>query len=343
VILPMARAMRPKTFSDLHGHQEIVTALKSILVPTLKHQTFLFSGPKGIGKTTFARLIGQTLLCPNRSENNDPCGSCDICQAIQNGQYSDFLEIDAASKTKVEDVRDLVSSSFSAPLQGAYKVYLFDEAHMLSTHSFNALLKAFEEPPAHVIYILATTDRHKILPTVRSRCLSFTLKPPCDADLEAYLLSICAAQSINYDIAIIKALVQNSDQSYRDLLNLTQHALVLGQGALQGELLQNVFSAISNTLWDRLWTAVVASDLKNIQDCVRKSLQQVGPEQFTKQLLLSLAENHILSVEDRAILYISLSEIPRLMSAHPDPSVLVEMQLVVATLTLAEKKNENLS
>ena len=171
----LATKWRPKLFSDLIGQEPVVTALINSLDNMRLHHSYLFTGTRGVGKTTLARILAKCLNCETNGISSKPCGICDSCKAIDNGQFVDLYEIDAASRTKVEDTRELLENVQYMPTQGRYKIYLIDEVHMLSTHGFNALLKTLEEPPEHVKFILATTDPQKIPSTILSRCLHFSL------------------------------------------------------------------------------------------------------------------------------------------------------------------------
>src|SRR5574343_765673 len=171
----LARKWRPRNFSTLVGREHVVRALTHALSEQRLHHAYLFTGTRGVGKTTIARILAKSLNCENLQESN-PCGVCNVCRDIDEGRFLDLIEVDAASRTKVEDTRDLLDNAQYAPNQGRYKVYLIDEVHMLSGHSFNALLKTLEEPPEHVKFLLATTDPQKLPVTILSRCLQFNLK-----------------------------------------------------------------------------------------------------------------------------------------------------------------------
>ena len=337
---PLARSLRPKTFSEVQGHQSAIRALQAVLYP-LKHHTFLLSGPRGLGKTTLSRLIGQALICENPAY---PCGVCQSCEEIHEGRYSDFIEIDAASKTKVEEIRELVQSSYALPLQGKYKVYLFDEAHMLSTHSFNALLKAFEEPPAHVVYILATTDPHKILPTVRSRCLNFNLQVPSSDELLGYLEKLCISQNVRYHLDLLKGIVAQAQGSYRDVLNIYQHALLIGNGHIEDPILYEMLAVIDAQYWQQFFEAFNSCDIGTLRTMLHAALKKATPELFLGQLFTALFHQSVLSETQRVDLYTQLSEFPRLGTYHPDLKTLLEVLTLKACIDSdmgEEKKNAN--
>lgn len=335
--LPLARSLRPKTYHDVSGHDGVKEALKKILTP-LKHHTFLFAGPRGLGKTTLSRLIAQTLLCENKQPDGQPCGCCVICEQIQQGQHPDFIEIDGASKTKVEDLRDLIQRSYARPLTGAYKIYLIDEAHMLSLHSFNALLKALEEPPEHVVYILATTELQKLPPTVRSRCLTFLLQTPSLALMQQYLMTYCHNHHIEYDEEIIRALAQEAQGSYRDLLNILQYCLVLGEGALVSQQLKEYLCLIGDEKLGSFLTSVCTSDVNAIADFFRASpLSSLQPEAFLKQIMVFLTQTDDISLPMKSFLYPQVTQIYQSTIEHPFAWAHIELSFIKIALTLKKK------
>ncbi len=187
----LARKYRPKSFDQLVGQTHVSRALGSALERGRLHHAYLFTGTRGVGKTTIARILSKCLNCETGTSAH-PCGVCGTCRAIDEGRFIDLIEIDAASRTKVEDTRELLDNVPYAPTQGRYKVYLIDEVHMLSTHSFNALLKTLEEPPEHVKFLLATTDPQKLPVTILSRCLQFTLRPLPRQDIHDHLVHVLA-------------------------------------------------------------------------------------------------------------------------------------------------------
>lgn len=336
--LPLARALRPKTYEQVSGHAGIIQALKKTLTP-LRHHTFLFAGPRGLGKTTLSRLIAQTLLCEQKTTAGEPCGKCVVCEQIQQGQHPDFLEIDGASKTKVEDVRDFIQRSYARPLTGAYKIYLVDEAHMLSLHSFNALLKALEEPPEHVVYILATTEMHKLPPTVRSRCLTFLLQPPTLAEMEQYLIDYCRRENIEYDIEIVRALLQEAQGSYRDLLNILQYCLILGQGALTDQSLREYFCMLDEKHVIAFLKDVCSGHVVALQEFFQQpQMSYMQPGRFLKQIMLLLSQSLEIELPVKSFLYPQISQIYQSILEHPFPWVFIELSVVKIALTLKKKK-----
>src|ERR1700691_3630556 len=215
----LARKWRPKTFSELIGQEHVRRALVNALETGRVHHAFLFTGTRGVGKTTIARILAKCLNCET-GVTATPCGQCATCREIDAGRFVDLIEVDAASRTKVDDTRELLDNVQYAPTRGRYKVYLIDEVHMLSTHSFNALLKTLEEPPPHVKFLLATTDPQKLPVTVLSRCLQFNLKRLPAAEIGAHLKHILEAEQVDFEPAAVALLAQAGDGSLRDALSL---------------------------------------------------------------------------------------------------------------------------
>src|SRR3974390_142103 len=229
----LARKYRPKKFSELVGQEHVRRALVNALASDLVHHAFLFTGTRGVGKTTIARIFAKCLNCET-GVTPEPCGVCASCREIDAGRFVDLIEVDAASRTKVDDTRELLDNVQYAPTGGRYKVYLIDEVHMLSNHSFNALLKTLEEPPPHVKFLLATTDPQKLPVTVLSRCLQFNLKRLSVALIPARLTTILDAEKIEFEPAAVQLLAQAGDGSLRDALSLLDQLLAFGNGKAQG-------------------------------------------------------------------------------------------------------------
>lgn len=227
----LARKYRPKNFHELIGQTHVSQALINAIDYNRLHHAYLFTGTRGVGKTTIARILAKCLNC-DTGVTSTPCGVCDNCVAIDQGRFIDLIEIDAASRTKVEDTRELLDNVPYAPSQGRYKVYLIDEVHMLSTHSFNALLKTLEEPPEHVKFLLATTDPQKLPITIISRCLQFVLRPLPQTLLSEHLAHILTQEQVDYTQPALWQLASAAKGSVRDALSLTDQAIAFGQGAL---------------------------------------------------------------------------------------------------------------
>src|SRR5579871_6292177 len=204
----LARKWRPKRFAEMVGQEHVLRALTNALDNDKVHHAFLFTGTRGVGKTTVSRILAKSLNCETNGLSANPCGTCAACREIDEGRFVDLIEVDAASRTKVDDTRDLLDNVQYAPSRGRYKVYLIDEVHMLSNHSFNALLKTLEEPPPHVKFLLATTDPQKLPVTVLSRCLQFSLKRLPASLIAARLREIAAAEQIPYEVPAVMLLAR---------------------------------------------------------------------------------------------------------------------------------------
>jgi DNA polymerase III subunit gamma/tau len=225
----LARTWRPRRFSEMTGQEHVLRALANALESGRVHHAFLFAGTRGVGKTTVARILAKCLNC-ERGVSATPCGECASCREIDAGRSVDLIEVDAASRTRVDDTRELLDNVQYAPTRSRYKIYLIDEVHMLSAHSFNALLKTLEEPPPHVKFLLATTDPQKLPVTVLSRCLQFNLKPLPLALIGARLAQILTAESITFEPAAVTLLAQAGNGSLRDALSLLDQLLAYGDG-----------------------------------------------------------------------------------------------------------------
>lgn len=239
----LARKWRPRTFSQVVGQEHVVKALVHSLERDRTHHAYLFTGTRGVGKTTLARILAKALNCERR-EGADPCGRCPSCMEIDEGRFVDLIEVDAASRTKVEDTRDLLENAQYAPSKGRYKIYLIDEVHMLSGHSFNALLKTLEEPPLHVKFLLATTDPQKIPVTVLSRCLQFNLKRMAPEQISGQMAHVLDQEGIVYDREALRALAWSADGSMRDGLSLLDQAIVHGAGEVRSDTVHAMLGSI---------------------------------------------------------------------------------------------------
>ena len=239
----LARKYRPKNFHELLGQEHVSKALINAIHNQRLHHAYLFTGTRGVGKTTIARILAKCLNCET-GVTSEPCGVCGVCQSIDSGRFIDLIEIDAASRTKVEDTRELLDNVPYAPTQGRYKVYLIDEVHMLSTHSFNALLKTLEEPPAHIKFLLATTDPQKLPITIISRCLQFVLRPLPQVALAQYLGTILNKEQISYEPDALWQLSSSAKGSVRDALSLTDQAIAFGNGNVTDEVIRQMLGLI---------------------------------------------------------------------------------------------------
>ncbi len=251
----LARKYRPRNFAELVGQTHVSLALGSALERGRLHHAYLFTGTRGVGKTTIARILSKCLNCET-GITATPCGVCGTCRAIDEGRFIDLIEIDAASRTKVEDTRELLDNVPYAPTQGRYKVYLIDEVHMLSTHSFNALLKTLEEPPEHVKFLLATTDPQKLPVTVLSRCLQFTLRPLPRQEIHDHLAEVLKKENIAFDDAALWLLAESAQGSLRDAMSLTDQAIAYGQGSVQGADVQAMLGLLDRSQVANLLLAI---------------------------------------------------------------------------------------
>lgn len=242
----LARKWRPRQFADVLGQEHVVRALVNALDNNRLHHAFLFTGTRGVGKTTLARILAKSLNCEN-GVSSKPCGGCAACEAVDEGRFVDLIEVDAASRTKVDDTRELLDNVQYAPTRGRYKVYLIDEVHMLSGHSFNALLKTLEEPPPHVKFLFATTDPQKLPVTVLSRCLQFNLKPLHADQSVRQLTRILDDEGIAYDQAAINLLARAADGSLRDALSLLDQAIAHGGGTVMEPDVRDMLGTIEET------------------------------------------------------------------------------------------------
>lgn len=228
----LARKWRPRQFSEMVGQEHVLRALINGLDNDRLHHAFLFTGTRGVGKTTVARIFAKSLNC-ERGVGATPCGECSACREIDEGRFVDLIEVDAASRTKVEDTRELLDNVLYAPTRGRYKVYLIDEVHMLSNHSFNALLKTLEEPPPHVKFLLATTDPQKLPVTILSRCLQFNLRRlPADA-IRDHLADVLGREQVSFEPEALERLARAADGSMRDALSLLDQAIAYGGGEVR--------------------------------------------------------------------------------------------------------------
>jgi DNA polymerase-3 subunit gamma/tau len=255
----LARKWRPRRFEELVGQQHVVKALVNSLAAERMHHAYLFAGTRGVGKTTLARILAKALNCAD-GVVSEPCGVCEACVAIDEGRFVDLIEVDAASRTKVDDTRELLDNVQYAPTSGRFKIYLIDEVHMLSNHSFNALLKTLEEPPPHVKFLFATTEPQKLPVTVLSRCLQFNLKRLTLKQLQEQLQKITAEEGIKAEPAGLAALAKGADGSMRDVLSLLDQAVAFGGGEVSGESVDAMLGTIDRGYVIRLLEGLAAGD-----------------------------------------------------------------------------------
>ncbi len=255
----LARKWRPKTFREMVGQEHVLKALINALDHNRLHHAYLFTGTRGVGKTTIARILAKCLNC-EVGVSSEPCGQCSACSSINEGRFVDLIEVDAASRTKVEDTRELLENVQYAPTVGRYKVYLIDEVHMLSTHSFNALLKTLEEPPPHVKFLLATTDPQKLPATILSRCLQFNLKNMSPERIVGHLQYVLEQEMVGFDEAALWLLGRSADGSMRDAMSLADQAISFGSGKLLEPDVRNMLGTIDQTAVYDIIEALAAAD-----------------------------------------------------------------------------------
>jgi DNA polymerase III subunit gamma/tau len=348
----LARKWRPKTFSELVGQEHVRRALVNALKTGRVHHAFLFTGTRGVGKTSIARILAKCLNCET-GVTAEPCGVCASCRDIDAGRFVDLIEVDAASRTKVDDTRELLDNVQYTPARGRYKVYLIDEVHMLSTHSFNALLKTLEEPPPHMKFLLATTDPQKVPVTVLSRCLQFNLKRLPAAEIAAHLESILRQEGIAHDTAGVRLVAQAADGSVRDGLSLLDQLIAFGDGrageaearAMLGTLARDQVVGLAELLAAQQPAALMhgaheleqfAPDYAQLLDelaglLVRVALRQAlpdyeGDELYAAEVLERLAR--ALSPEDVQLYYQTAITGRRDLALAPDPRTGFEMTLL---------------
>ena len=269
--MALANKYRPKSFSEVIGQDNAVLALRNIIKNKNFHNGYIFSGTRGVGKTSLGRLFAKALNCSNYDEENgNPCGVCSNCVEIQKNSHLDLIEIDAASRTGVDDMRELIDSVQYRPSQGKYKVYLIDEVHMLSVQSFNALLKTLEEPPSHVIFMMATTETHKIPKTIVSRCLQFNLKLVSDPLIKKNIINIFEEEKVAYDEKSIDLLVELAKGSVRDSLTLSDQAISHCDGNLTEESISQLHGILDLSSTIKLFEGIFKNDVTNVVEELKR-------------------------------------------------------------------------
>jgi len=255
----LARKWRPRSFTELVGQEHVVRALTNALRQQRLHHAYLFTGTRGVGKTTLARILAKSLNC-EIGVTDAPCGKCGACTEIDAGRFVDLIELDAASNTQVDNMRELLENALYAPTSGRYKVYIIDEVHMLSRSAFNAMLKTLEEPPGHVKFILATTDPQKIPVTVLSRCLQFSLKQIPPHQIRDRLTEVLAAENVSADAPSVALVARAAEGSLRDALSLLDQAIAHGGGALDEASTRDMLGAVDKTYLHAVLRALAARD-----------------------------------------------------------------------------------
>ena len=317
----LARKYRPRNFNELVGQNHVSRALTSALERGRLHHAYLFTGTRGVGKTTIARILAKCLNCET-GVTSTPCEVCPTCTAVNEGRFIDLIEIDAASRTKVEDTRELLDNVPYAPTQGRFKVYLIDEVHMLSTHSFNALLKTLEEPPEHVKFLFATTDPQKLPITVISRCLQFTLRPLAVDEITEHLGNILNKESIQAEQDAIWQIAESAQGSLRDALSLTDQAIAYGQGAIQHQDVKEMLGLIDRTIIYDLILAIHQNQKQRVSELLMQFRQQA--------LDVSLVLDQLISTLHELALLQYLPELSLKYSAEINKKIMQLSQQIVA-------------
>ncbi|CAM3451298.1 hypothetical protein BZK31_10600 [Pseudomonas floridensis] len=272
----LARKWRPRSFREMVGQTHVLKALINALDSQRLHHAYLFTGTRGVGKTTIARIIAKCLNCET-GITSTPCGTCSVCMEIDEGRFVDLIEIDAASRTKVEDTRELLDNVQYAPSRGRFKVYLIDEVHMLSSHSFNALLKTLEEPPPYVKFILATTDPQKLPATILSRCLQFSLKNMTPERVVEHLTHVLGVENVPFEDDALWLLGRAADGSMRDAMSLTDQAIAFGEGKVMATDVRAMLGTLDHGQVFDVLTALLEGDARGVLEAVRHLAEQ-GPD-----------------------------------------------------------------
>jgi DNA polymerase-3 subunit gamma/tau len=350
----LARKWRPKRFAEMVGQEHVLRALSNALDSGKVHHAFLFTGTRGVGKTTVARILAKSLNCETNGVSSNPCGTCAACKEIDEGRFVDLIEVDAASRTKVDDTREMLDNVQYAPTRGRYKVYLIDEVHMLSNHSFNALLKTLEEPPPHVKFLLATTDPQKLPVTVLSRCLQFSLKRLPAVLIGERLKFIAAEEKLTFESPAIALLARAAEGSMRDALSLLDQLIAFGGNAITEANARSMLGTIDRGHVGRLVEALARGDgaalLAEVGELDRSApdydralvdlaalLQRIAivqiipeaaaqDEEFDSTLLSQLAR--AISPEDAQLYYQIALGGRRDLNMAPDPRIGFEMTLL---------------
>ncbi|NNH00284.1 DNA polymerase III subunit gamma/tau [Acinetobacter sp. ANC 5414] len=317
----LARKYRPRNFNELVGQNHVSRALTSALERGRLHHAYLFTGTRGVGKTTIARILAKCLNCET-GVTSTPCEVCPTCKAVNEGRFIDLIEIDAASRTKVEDTRELLDNVPYAPTQGRFKVYLIDEVHMLSTHSFNALLKTLEEPPEHVKFLFATTDPQKLPITVISRCLQFTLRPLAVDEITEHLTHILNQEQIQAEQDAIWQIAESAQGSLRDALSLTDQAIAYGQGEIQHQDVKEMLGLIDRTIIYDLVLAIHQNQKQRVSELLMQFRQQA--------LDVSLVLDQLISTLHELALLQYLPDLSLKYSAEINKKIMQLSQLISA-------------
>ena len=291
----LARKWRPKNFAELVGQQHVMQALSNALEQQRLHHAYLFTGTRGVGKTTIARIFAKALNC-EQGITSKPCGSCSVCTSVDEGRFVDLIEVDAASKTKVDDTREMLENVQYAPVQGRFKVYLIDEVHMLSKSSFNALLKTLEEPPENVKFLLATTDPHKLPVTVLSRCLQFNLMRLTQEQIRGHLAFILEQEKIKFEDTALALIAKAADGSARDSLSILDQSIAFGAGEVGGDAVKAMLGLVDQQYTVDIVHALINSSADEVLEVIKK-LSQIGVDYVALNNQLSEVFHQIMMIQ----------------------------------------------
>ncbi|HHQ68947.1 MAG TPA: DNA polymerase III subunit gamma/tau, partial [Halothiobacillaceae bacterium] len=281
----LARKWRPRLFADMVGQSHVLQALTNALDSGRLHHAYLFTGTRGVGKTTVARVFAKALNCETNGVSSEPCGECPACREIDEGRFIDLIEVDAASKTKVDDTRELLDNVAYMPVKGRYKIYLIDEVHMFSQASFNALLKTLEEPPEYVKFLLATTDPQKLPVTVVSRCLQFNLRALPESQIVEYLAKITARESIEAEREALEQIAISANGSMRDALSLLDQAIGFCGERLSAAAISDMLGVTDRRLLRNVLIALAQSDANTVFALIDQALARaVDPARLLAEL-----------------------------------------------------------
>ncbi|NBC22226.1 MAG: DNA polymerase III subunit gamma/tau [Gammaproteobacteria bacterium] len=334
----LARKLRPATFEALVGQEHVVRALRHALDTDRLHHAYLFTGTRGVGKTTIARVLAKCLNC-EQGVSSTPCGECSVCREVAENRFVDLIEVDAASRTRVDDTRELLENAQYLPTRGRYKVYLVDEVHMLSASSFNALLKTLEEPPEHVKFLLATTDPKKVPVTVLSRCLQFQLKNIPEERIAGYLAEALGEEGVDFEEPALTTIAHAARGSMRDALSITDQAIAYGQGAVRAGEVADMLGLVGRDQVSALLDAIATQDAARVLAVTAELAERaVDFEDLLAELIAAfhrLAVEHALQPAERAFapevvqLYYQIALIGyRDLQVAPDPRAGLEMTLL---------------
>lgn len=355
----LARKWRPQRFSEVVGQQHVLSALENGLREQRLHHAYLFSGTRGVGKTSIARLFAKGLNCEKGITAN-PCGECPHCKAIEEGRFIDLIEIDAASRTKVEDTRELLDNVQYKPTVGRFKVYLIDEVHMLSRHSFNALLKTLEEPPEYVKFLLATTDPQKLPITILSRCMQFHLRALEQVQIRTHLEFVLKQEAIPFELPALEKLAKAAQGSVRDALSLTDQAIAISNANITLQVVSEMLGliddhhslelvqALANADGEKMMSVIQAiaekgSDWQTLLNDIAETLHRIAMIQLLKNHAEQTTHLHLLaqqiSPEDVQFFYQLILTGKQELLITPEPRIGVEMTMLRA-LAFHPKKIE---